>query len=315
MQKVFVCLGISLAALAAYGQQMEMQSEAVECMGTVQPSDSGAIAVELDGGMGMHFRAEVDGSGFFRLSRVPAGEYVGRVVGSSGITIYSTTVSVRVAMPPVVFRLPEMRPESQAWGTVSVARLQHKVPAKAVKEMELAERATKKNDTNSSIDHLRKAIAIDPDYMEAHNNLGIRYIATDQGALALAELQKAIQLEPRSASLEANLAIALICLHRPAEAEKAARMSVDLNGTNPRTRYLLAVALVEQGKITPEVEKNLRAVSGEMPGAHLLLGKVLIGAGQLDAAATELEAYLASGREEERAETAAWLKNFAASRR
>ena len=69
--------------------------------------------------------------------------------------------------------------------------------------------------------------------------------------------------------VNSNIAAALLTLRRPAEAESAARRSVDLDGTNSRARYLLAVALVEQGKLTLEVEKSLRHAANDLPAAHL----------------------------------------------
>ena len=70
----------------------------------------------------------------------------------------------------------------------------------------------------------------------------------------------------------------------PTEAESAARRSVDLDGTNYRARSLLAVALVEQGKLTSEVEKSLRHAADDLPAAHLLLGKMFIAKGKPDEA-------------------------------
>src|SRR5437879_10808088 len=62
-------------------------------------------------------------------------------------------------------------------GTVSVSRLRHQVPAKARNELARSEREVRRGRLQSSVAHLQKAVAIDPDYMEAHNNLGARYIA------------------------------------------------------------------------------------------------------------------------------------------
>ena len=84
---------------------------------------------------------------------------------------------------------------------------------------------------------------------------------------------------------------------------------MDLDGTNSRARYLLAVAFVEQGKLTLEVEKSLRHAANDLPAAHLLLGKVFIAKGKKDDAEGELRSYLASGLPRERSTVQAWIKS------
>ena len=101
----------------------------------------------------------------------------------------------------------------------------------------------------------------------------------------------------------------------PTEAESAARRSVDLDGTNYRARSLLAVALVEQGKLTSEVEKSLRHAADDLPAAHLLLGKVFIATGRLEDAEGELRSYLASGHPRERSTVQAWMQKHEATGR
>ncbi|HTS65782.1 MAG TPA: tetratricopeptide repeat protein [Candidatus Acidoferrales bacterium] len=299
----------------AYGQRLNGQIEPVDCTGTVQPSDSGAAAVELDGEMGMSYRAPVDGSGFFRLNSITPGDYRARVLDTYGNPMETFFVEVRRTMPMLELRLPEVRQTNRGGGsTISMALLQHKVPGKAQKELELAMRAKKKNDTGGAIDHLQKALALDPRYMQAHNNLGVCYIATGRAGLALGEFQKALEMDPADSGLQANVAAALLGLHQAADAERAARRSVELNGANPRAHYLLALAMLEQGRFTPEVEKHLRDAAPDVPRAHFVLGTVLIDAGRLEQGAEELRSYLASGMREERAQAQAWLSSYSQTR-
>jgi Flp pilus assembly protein TadD len=302
---------------SAYGQRGEFpNSEVVDCMGVVEPSGSGASAVELNGEMGSSYRADVDSSGYFRFSRVPPGEYRARVLDSSGNPMETFFVSVRRAMGMMNLRLTEVRQQNRnvGGGTVSLAVLEHKIPAKAQKEMQLAMRADKKKDTGGAITHLQKAIELDPQYMQAHNDLGIKYVQTGKNDLAVAEFRKALDMDPHNPGLQANVAAALMGVHQPAEAEKAARRSVEMNGANARAHYILALAILEQGTFTPEVEKNLRQAAAEMPRAHFVLGKALVNAGQLQQGADELRAYLATGHPEERAEVEEWLKKIEAAR-
>jgi len=294
-----------------YGQRLNGQVEPVDCSGTVQPPDSGAAAVELDGEMGMSIRTPVDGSGFFRLDNVSPGDYRARVVDTYGNTLGTFFVSISRSMPTLDLTLPGVRQTNRGGGSsISMALLLHKVPAKAQKEMGLAMRAKKKNDTGSAIDHLQKAVALDPQYMEAHNSLGVCYIATGQYSGALAEFQKALEMDPHNSGLQSNVAAALLGLHEPADAERAARRSVDLNGASARAHYLLALAMLEQGRFTPEVEKHLRDAAPDVPRAHFVLGMILIDTGRLEGGAAELRFYLASKPQEQRTQVQAWLKNY-----
>ena len=303
---------VSLFLLSlACGQRLNAQIEPVDCTGTVQPSGSGAAVVELDGEMGMSYRAPVDSGGFFRLNSITPGDYRARVLDFYGNPLGTFLVSISRTMPMLDLQIPEVRRTNRGGaGTISMAVLQHKVPGKAQKQMELAMRAKKKNDTDAAIDHLQKALALDPQFMQAHNALGVCYIMTGKDGLALAEFQKALEMDPHSSELQSNLAAALLSMHQAADAKKAARRGVELNGANARAHYLLALAMLDEGTFTPEVEKHLRDAAPELPRAHFVLGKVLIDAGQLERGAAELRSYLASGLQEQRPQVQAWLKDY-----
>ena len=294
-------------AISATAQTDGEWGDVVSCAGRVQSSGNSVVAVELDG-RGTRYRAEVDGSGNFRLNGVAAGDYSATAIDRSGNQMDAEFVSVRQGMAMLLLRVPEQRRESFTRATVSAARLAHKIPKEAWKEIERAERATEKNDSLAAIDHLKKAIAIDPDCMEAHNSLGARYMATVNFQFALEEFQKAFKLDPRNPVVNSNIAAALLNLGLPSEAEVAARRSVELDGTRSQARYLLGTALLNQGKLTPEMEKSLRQASDDMPAAHLVLGKVFIATGRMEDGERELRAYLDSGRPQERPAVLAWVQ-------
>jgi len=263
--------------------------------------------------MGTRYRADVDGKGNFRLDGIAAGDYNTRIIDRSGNQIDGAFVAVRQGMPVLLLRVPEQRREVFGGGTISSARLAHKIPNGALKEIERADRAIEKHDVPAAIDHLKKAIAADPDFMEAHNSLGARYMAIQNFQLALEEFQKALMLDQRNPVVNSNIAAALLNLGRPSEAESAARRSVHLDGTRSPARYLLGAALLQQGKLTPEMEKSLRQAADEIPAAHLLLGKMFIATGRLQDGERELRSYLASGRTQERPAVLAWVQKHGAT--
>ena len=289
-----------------HSQDPGRRFDLIACTGNVEPESLGAVAIEIASAMGVSYRANVDGSGVFRF-QLPAGDYRGRIIGPYGNTIDYVDFSVHRPMTPLVFRIAEPAREPMGGGTVSARVLQHKVPGKARDEFDTATRDVQKKDLTAAIDHMEKAVAIDPEFMEAHRRLGLLYIAGSRYDAALAEFQKALAMDPHNSRVYAHMAAAHIGLQNPAQAEKEARRSIELDGRNPQAHYMLALAIYSQKGVTPEVENNLRSAADTLPEAHLVLGKILLSRGEKEQGAQEFRAYLATGHEQGRAQAQAWL--------
>jgi tetratricopeptide (TPR) repeat protein len=91
-------------------------------------------------------------------------------------------------------------------------RVQPLIPPKATRELQRSQTALHSGDIRSSAQHLEKALQIYPHYLEAHNNLGSRYIELHEYEKAAAEFQKAIDLDPRIMQPFNNLSVALFLL-------------------------------------------------------------------------------------------------------
>ncbi|HXJ40364.1 MAG TPA: tetratricopeptide repeat protein [Bryobacteraceae bacterium] len=194
-------------------------------------------------------------------------------------------------------------------GTVSVSRLRHHVPARAQNELARSEREYQQGRVQSSIAHLRKAIAIDPDYMEAHNNLGARYIALGDNDRAIEQLEIALRLDPSSAFAHLNLSLAFYFLKRGNEAEQCARNAIRMAPEVPKAHYLLGLILEAEGKNTPEAVEHLEKSAVEFPKAHLLAARALVLHGAIAAAALEFRQYLEWPEAENREQIEQWLAN------
>ena len=199
---------------------------------------------------------------------------------------------------------PADRPIS---GTVSVSRLRHQVPAKARIELARSEREFRQGRLQASVEHLKKALAIDPVYMEAHNNLGARYIALGDDERAVDHLQTALRLDPSSAFAQLNLSLALYFLKRGDEAEQYARNAIRLTPELPKAHYLLGLILEAEGKNTLEAVEHLEKSAVEFPKAHLLAARSLVLRGADGTAALEFRQYLAWPQAENRQEIEQWL--------
>ncbi len=274
------------------------------------PSDLvGGVTVEL---VDMHSHLVVGQSvagmdGRFQIANLRPGDYQLRVTTGTGGIIEQQFVTVNGVADYVRVRLPELKRERPVSGTVSVGRLGHKVPRKAQKEFEKAVAASEKNDSWTAIEHLKKAIEIDPAYMEAYNNLGARYLHVNQPQEAAYQFEKAIQLDSSSAKAHSNLSIAYLALRRFEEAEREAREAVKLDSTSNISRYALGMALAAQNRQPQEAVQNLDAAARELPKARLTAAQVLAREGQRAEAAAELRKYLDSGHEEHRELVRTWL--------
>ena len=193
-------------------------------------------------------------------------------------------------------------------GTVSVDTL--RMPPKAVHELEQSAKAYRSRDWRRSATHLEKVLAIYPQYTAAHDVLGRLYVTLHDYARALPEFEKAAAAEPRSAQTLHNLSATLLLLTRYSEAESAARATLKIDPVCITTRYVLACAMVAQGRCTPEATDLLRQSSSQIPEARLILARVFIKRGAVDEAEAELRAYLESPNASGKADVRCWLSEL-----
>ena len=193
-------------------------------------------------------------------------------------------------------------------------RLGQTVPArelliapKAVKELQLSESALRSSDIPASARHLERALAIYPDYLEAHNSLGARYIALHEYQKASLEFQKAIAIDPRVVEPIHNLSVAFFLLQRYPDAEAAARRALDLHPHLPNSRDMLGCSLAAEKPDSVEAMELFRETKEEFPVARLLLAEILLRRGAIDAAQNELRDYLTVPGVENKQKVECWL--------
>src|SRR5579863_243541 len=176
--------------------------------------------------------------------------------------------------------------------TISVSSMQ--LPAGAIKEFRRSEKCVGSGDYSGAVQHLQKALKVDPKFIEAHNNLGASYLQLSRYQDALGEFEAAIALDKKMVAPYRNMSLSLFMLRRYAEAETAARQALALEPRLKASQYSLGRALAAQGRTSPETERLLRESLSEFPDARLSLAQVLMNrCANLDAAA-ELRTYLDS---------------------
>jgi Flp pilus assembly protein TadD len=276
----------------------------------VEGSQSIGLQVVLSGGGEMDRRADIGSSGVFNIPDVPAGQYELTVTTLYGDVIHREYVVLNEMMNHISVRLPEQKVERPASGTVSARQLQHKIPSKARKEFEKGRAAARKKDSVAAIEHLTKATEMDPGFMEAYNDLGVQYLRADKYDSAMAQFQRATELDPGASTPHTNLAASLVILERHAEAETAARKAIRLDARSATARYFLGLALLQQQKNTSEALDNLQRASETVPRARLAIAEIVERRGDVERARNELQAYLNSGKLQDREAVQSWLANL-----
>ena len=190
---------------------------------------------------------------------------------------------------------------------VTLQELSHTVPAKARKEMQKAEAARARKRMDEAIDHLNKAVSIDPDFVAARNNLAVFYFYDNRIEPAVAQLLEAIKIDPWNSTLSTNLTVGYILSHKLEDAERTARLNIDLERGGGHAPMLLGLVLVTNHKYTAEALQCFRRARGDYPLAHLFAAAVLLAQAKPAEARPYLEAYLASGDEKYRSQATGWL--------
>ena len=212
--------------------------------------------------------AHVSPVGSFEFSSAPTGIFELRVINWQGDTIFSKSVTLpysntmRVKIGSGSF--------AQARMPVSLTRLQHKVPKKAMNAHRDGREALSKGERETARINFETALRLDPQYFEAANDLGVLYLQDGRFSEAYEMFQRATTIDQGDAQAEANLAFVLLALKRFPEAEEAARSSVRADSLSSQARYLLAVSLIEQRKLPKEVMFHLSKAKDQFEPARRL---------------------------------------------
>lgn len=211
--------------------------------------------------------------GSFDLPSLPNGLYELRVINRVGVLVHTMSISLPYANT-IEIRLVPANSSVGSGHPASLSRMQHKIPKKAQREFDLAQRASAKGSKQQAILHFEKALAIDPLYFEALNNLGVQFARLSQFEQACQLFTRATVIDPADPLAEMNLAFTLLSLHRFPEAEQAARASLRSDSLSPRARFYLAISLLEQNKAKKEALFHLAKAADTFEPAKKLLAQL-----------------------------------------
>jgi Tetratricopeptide repeat len=181
--------------------------------------------------------------GQFQLDHVPTGSFSVRLVSGPGETpIMEEFHQFEPGGAPLVLELPERSGHQPISGVVSLRDLAHPVPKKALREAYEAQQLSRAKNFPKAIAKLENAIRIDPDYRDAHLNLGVAYSRVGRSADARAEFQKALNLGPPAAPIYVDLAFTSLALGEHLDAETFARKALELDPANSYAQQALQFA-------------------------------------------------------------------------
>jgi Flp pilus assembly protein TadD len=262
---------------------------------------SEAIKVTLKAMRGDVAMLYTDQQGRFELSNITPAQYTIEVDADRErrFEITRETIQVQRGAGPtmVTLYLKERQGEARARAdkTISVAMLDQKVPAAARKEFQKAGHFSGEGNAIEAIAALKRAIAIYPDYLAAHNDLGAQLLELEQFDEAANELRVAIKIDPKAFNPQLNLGIVLIRQNKFSEALIALDKALSIEPAAPAPHLYAGMASVEL-KDTVRGEKELNAaydLGGNTYAVALLhLGKLYMKNGERELALKSFESYL-----------------------
>jgi tetratricopeptide (TPR) repeat protein len=174
---------------------------------------------------------------------------------------------------------------------ISAFRLRH-VPPRAARAAFL--RGLKLDENGafaSAAGQFEKAVKLDPEFSEAHGDLGVEYTAIGQLDEAVSEFRRAIAIDPATAFHHSNLAYTLIRVNREQEGAAEAEVALGIDSTSTLAHFLLGFVLAQQPGKRNAAETHLAYAARTLPAAHLVLAEVYRREGAAQTAQAELELY------------------------
>ena len=147
-------------------------------------------------------------------------------------------------------------------------------PARAArKAAEKGERLAKKKQHDEAIAEYREAVALDPLYFEAWNDLALELETAGKTDEAEQVYRRLMQSNPEHVLAFTNLADLLSSQKRYAEAEAVARQAMKFHSYSFKANLVLGTVLVNEGKWSDEAKTKLQYAQVKYPEAKSLLDR------------------------------------------
>lgn len=252
-----------------------------------------------------------DGTGSFAFRNLVPGAYVltvegGEIYENAQENIFIDDFSSTATGDPTrrspgrtsnvqLYLTPRARPADPAAGLVDAKLAKAAKPARD--KYEEAKKALDKNDRTTAIAALREAVASDPQFSIAWDELGLLLAVTGDRAASLDAFKRAVDVDPKFTLALLHLGSALVETKQYADAEKYLAAALALDQSQFLGHYYLGITEAKLGRL--DIAEKAFGKAIELGGdrisrAHYMLGGVYWAEKEYAKAATELERYLAS---------------------
>lgn len=231
-----------------------------------------------------------DSNGRIALTPPPSGQYK-ITVDSDGET-FETTVAqfdskyagnqITVTLQPLKARPPALPP-----GEINVNEIDKKVSQKARESYNTALALIQNNQLQEAIAPLKQAIALQKDYFQAHNDLGVVYMKLDKLPEAEETLKQAIKLNDKVYLPQLNLGVVL---NKQSNFKEATEVLIKLQRRYPdlaKVHSPLIEALIgaqDWAAAETEIKKALTVTGADQVDLKVKMGLVGIRQSKFDAA-------------------------------
>ncbi len=313
---VFLCTFSFAVQQYSYSFELEPGSGGGESCGAsgrlIAPPDvlTNAVTIELVGRDNPTRQKVLLSAGSFEFQPVPAGPYQFRVLNGSGQILIKTTKQLNGERDYVLLRSRLSAWEQASENTVSLQKLGHEVPKKAMKLEREGENAAECGEVAKSILLFEKALAVDPRFTDAELQLAVSYARMGKESSALEHAQAAYDLD--SESLDAGQTLTMLFIHakRYREAENIVKCLLRSHSGLPELHALLAVGIIGSGGNLEEAYEHIKIAAKDFPLARLLAANTLAERGFVSRATDQLRAFISSSTSEcERSKFQNWIKN------
>jgi len=170
------------------------------------------------------------------------------------------------------------------------------VPDKAREAFSKGMEAHARGDESEAQDDLEQALAIYPNYVRAHNNLGVLYLKAGLKIKAFVEFSKAVELDPKFAPGFVNLAKVSISDGNFAEAEPALKKAIEADPSALNAMRLLCQTEFQRQEYPQflETQRHIHQLTREPEYAdlHLVAGEILVSQGKNQEASAEYRLFV-----------------------
>jgi tetratricopeptide (TPR) repeat protein len=261
----------------------------VRLIETGLPANRVPIKLERFGG-GLVDQIDTDASGRFRFANLQRGYYK-VIVNIPGFRPAQQDADLQVNFRAfLVFELAA----DKAPANILLDVIDARAPAAAREELTRGRAALGKKSYPEAITHLQKAIALYPEFYEAHILLGTTFVDEREWKQAEAAFERAVALKADSAPAALLLGEVYWREKRYAEAEKTLLDGLKLDDKSWNGYFTLARLYLEQeniAKAAPAIGHTLQLRPDFAP-AHLLAGNILLRVNQPERALAEYQDYL-----------------------